>query len=50
MSNYDEFEREMQEAGWSLEDIEAMYQAHLFDLEIEAAEVARDMESEDFIE
>lgn len=28
MNEYDEFEAEMIEAGWSLEEIEAMWQKH----------------------
>ena len=38
MSDYDKFENEMQAAGWSLDEIEEMYQAHLLDLEIESDE------------
>lgn len=33
--SYDEFESTMQIAGWSLVDIEAMWQDHLLDVEIE---------------
>ena len=38
--DYDNFEREMQAAGWSLDDIEAMWQEHEFQQEIEAEETA----------
>lgn len=38
--SYDEYEAEMQAAGWSLDDIEAMWQAHEYDKQLEAEETA----------
>ena len=38
--DYDDYEREMQEAGWSLDDIEAMWQQFMLDAEVDADETA----------
>lgn len=40
MNDYDKFQTEMQAAGWSLDDIEAMWQEHEFQRELEEEERA----------